>query len=118
MDVDKSFLSEGDVVEVCGFVPKWVLERAAANPDGPPTPFIHGHLLVKADGQRSPWGSYGKMENCVRPGDETQSWVQFLNANPFARVLWCNPYRTTVPTIVASSALVDEINRLMASPCS
>jgi hypothetical protein len=114
MDLDKSFLSKGDVVEVCGFTPKRLLDPA--NPNRPRPPFIHGHLLVKANGQRSPWGSYGKMENCVRPGDETQSWVQFLNANPFARVLWCNPYRTTVPTIAASSALVDEINRLMASP--
>jgi hypothetical protein len=117
MDVDKSFLSEGDVVEVCGFTPKRLLDPA--NPNGPRPPFIDGFLLVKANGQRSPWGSYGKMENCVRPGDETQSWVQFLNVNRFARYLWCNyPYRTTVPTIAASSALVDEINRLMASPCS
>jgi hypothetical protein len=117
MDVDKSFLSEGDVVEVCGFTPKRLLDPA--NPNGPRPPFIDGFLLVKANGQRSPWGSYGKMENCVRPGDDTQSWVQFLNANRFARYLWCNyPYRTTVPTIAASSALVDEINRLMASPCS
>jgi len=116
MDLDKSFLSEGDVVEVCGFTPKRLLDPGI--PNGPRPPFIHGHLLVKANGQRSPWGSYGKMENCVRPGDETQSWVQFLNSNRFARDLWCNPYRTTVPTIAASSALVDEINRLMASPCS
>jgi len=116
MDLDKSFLSEGDVVEVCGFTPKRLLDPGI--PNGPRPPFIHGHLLVKANGQRSPWGSYGKMENCVRPGDETQSWAHFLNANQFARILWCNPYRTTVPTIAASSALVDEINRLMASPCS
>jgi hypothetical protein len=117
MDVDKSFLSEGDVVEVCGFTPKRLLDPG--NPNGPRSPFIDGFLLVKANGQRSPWGSYGKMENCVRPGDETQSWVQFLDANGFARFLWCNyPYRTTVPTIAASSALVDEINQLMASPCS
>jgi hypothetical protein len=116
MDVDKSFLSEGDVVEVCGFTPKRLLDPA--NPNSPRPPFIHGHLLVKTNGQRSPWGSYGEMENCVRPGDETQSWVQFLNANQFARVLWCNRYRTTGPTIAAYSALVDEINRLMVSPCS
>jgi hypothetical protein len=116
-DVDKSFVSEGDVIEVCGFTPKRLLDPV--NPNGPRPPIIHGHLLVKANGQRSPWGSYGKMENCVRPGDEPQSWVQFLDANRFARHLWCNyPYRTTVPTIAASIALVDEINRLIASPCS
>jgi len=58
------------------------------------------------------------MQNCVRPGDDIQSWVQFLNTDEFARFLWCNcPYRTTVPTIADSSALVDEINRLMVSPC-
>jgi hypothetical protein len=116
MDVDKAFVREGDVIEVCGFTPKRLLD--SANPNGPRPPFIHGHLLVKANGERSPWGSYGKMENCVRPGDETDSWVQFLNANAFARVLWCNRYRTTVPTIAASSALVDEINRVLANPCS
>jgi hypothetical protein len=116
LDVDKSFLSEGDVVEVCGFTPKRLLDPA--DPNGPRPPFIHGQLLVKANGQMRPWGSYGKLENCVRPGDETQQWLQFLNSNAFARVLWCNPYRTAVPTIAASSALVDEINRLMASPCS
>jgi hypothetical protein len=115
-DLDKSFVGVGDVVEVCGFTPKRLLDPANAN--GPRPPFIHGHLIVKANGQRSPWGSYGKMENCVRPGDEPQSWLHFLNANPFARALWCNPYRATVATIAASSALVDEINRLMASPCS
>lgn len=116
-DVDKSFLSEGDIVEVCGFTPRRLLDPA--NPNGPRPPIIHGHLLVKANGQQSPWGSYGKMENCVRPGDETQTWVQFLNTNRFARFLWCNyPYRTSVPTIAESSALVDEINRLMAIPCS
>ena len=117
MDVDKSFLSEGDVIEVCGFTPKSLLD--AGNPNGPRPRFIDGFLLVKADGQRSPWGSYGKMQNCVRPGDDTQAWVQFLNANRFARYLWCNyPYRDTVPTIAASGALVDEINRQLASPCS
>jgi hypothetical protein len=115
MYVDKAFLGEGDVVEICGFTPKRLL--APANTNGPRPPFIHGHLLVKANGQRSPWGSYGKMENCVRPGDERQSWLQFLNANQFARALWCNPYRNTVPTIAESSALVDEINRLMTTPC-
>ena len=117
MDVDPSFLSEGDVVEVCGFTPKRLLDPA--NPNGPRPPFIDGFLLVKANGQRSPWGSYGKMQNCVRPGDDAQSWARFLDANQFAQFLWCNyPYRATVPTIAASSALVDEINGLIASPCS
>ncbi len=115
-DVDKSFIGEGDVVEVCGFTPKRLLDPA--NPSGPRPPVIHGHLIVKASGQMSPWGSYGKMENCVRPGDEGALWVQFLNSNAFAHLLWCNPYRATVPTIAESSALVDEINGLMANPCS
>ena len=117
MDIDKSFLSEGDVVEVCGFTPKRLLDPA--NPNGPRPAFIHGHLLVNSNGQRSPWGSYGKMENCVRPGDDVHSWVQFLDTNRFARYLWCNyPYKTTVATIAESSALVGEINRLLADPCS
>jgi hypothetical protein len=115
--IDTSFLRVGDVVEVCGFTPKRLLDPA--NPNGPRPPFIDGFLLVNAKGQRSPWSSYGKMQNCVRPGDDVQSWVQFLNASEFARFLWCNyPYRTTVPTIAAASALADEINRLMPGPCS
>jgi hypothetical protein len=114
-DVDKSFVAEGDVVEVCGFTPKRLIDPA--HPNGPRPPFVHGHLLVNAAGQRSPWGSYGKMENCVRSGDEAQAWVQFLNTDPFAHLLWCNPYRKTVPTIAAASAVVDEIHGLMATPC-
>jgi len=117
MDVDKSLLREGDFVEFCGFTPKRLLDPA--NPNGPRPPFIDGFLLINANGQRSPWGSYGKMQNCVRPGDDAQSWAQFLNGNPFARFLWCSyPYRATVPTIPAASALADEINRLLTSPCS
>lgn len=115
--IDTSFLREGYLVEVCGFTPKRLLDPA--NPNGPRPPFIDGFLLVNANGDKSPWSSYGKLQNCVRPGDDAQSWVQFLNDSEFARFLWCNyPYRATVPTIAESSALVDEISRLMASPCS
>jgi hypothetical protein len=114
--IDTAFLRVGDDVEVCGFTPKRLLDPA--NPNRPRPPFIDGFLLVKPNGPMSPWGSYGKMQNCVRPGDDVQSWVRFLNESQFARFLWCNyPYRATVPTIAASSALVDEIDRLMAGPC-
>jgi hypothetical protein len=116
MHVDKSFVSVGDVVEVCGFTPKRLLD--SANPNAPRPPFVHGHLLVNANGARSPWGSYGKMENCVRPGDDAASWVRFLDVSEFARSLWCNPYRAAAPTIAEASALVDAINRLLPTPCS
>jgi len=118
MGVDENFLKDGDVIEVCGFAPKAVLARQGSyEPDGVSVPFVHGHMLVMPDGEMSPWGPYGKLENCVRPGDHVQTWLDFLNTDSIARDLWCNNYRTTVPTIAASSALVDEINRLMARPC-
>ena len=117
MGVDESFLKLGDVIEVCGFNPKKeLLDRRPADA-GPLPPFTHGHMIVMPDGRMSPWGPYGKLENCVRPGDQAQSWLNFLNTNKIARDLWCNPYRTTVPTIAVSRGLVQEINDSMASPC-
>ena len=118
MGVDKNFLKNGDVIEICGFRPKAVASgRSAYEPRGESVPFVHGHMLVRPDGAMSPWGPYGKLENCVRPADQMQSWLDFLNTDWIARDLWCNPYRTAVPTIAASKALVDEINKRMAHPC-
>ena len=119
MGVDENFLKDGDVIEVCGFAPKAevLARRTSIEPDGVSAPFVHGHMLVMPDGEMSPWGPYGKLENCVRPGDQLQSWLDFLNTDSIARDLWCNGYRTTVPTIAASRAFVDDINRLMGRPC-
>ena len=59
----RDFLKAGDVIEACGFVLK---------PQGeslPPPRYIHSQLLLMPDGQMQLWGPYGKLVNCVRPGD-------------------------------------------------
>ena len=37
---------------------------------------VHGHVLVKSDGRMLSWGPYGKIDNCIRPGDTADKWVQ------------------------------------------
>ena len=70
------------------------------------------------DGRKQWWGPYGKLDNCVRPGDQTQSWVEYLNANPAVQDHWCNQFTASFPlSALSSSALVDEINQLVANPC-
>jgi hypothetical protein len=110
--LDSDFLKAGDVIEVCGFAPKHNAEKS-----WPPPRFVHGHLLLLANGQMQLWGPYGKLDNCVRPSDPTQAWLDFLT-NPMARQIWCNDYTAAVPlSAAASRARVDEINGRMANPC-
>ena len=109
----KDFLKAGDVIEVCGFAPKPNEEKS-----WPPPRFVHGHVLVMPNGRKQWWGPYGKLDNCVRPGDQTQSWVDYLNANPAVQDHWCNQFTASFPlSALSSSALVDEINQLVANPC-
>src|SRR5262249_44627506 len=89
--VANDFLKAGDVIEACGFVPKPQPEKS-----WPPERFIHSQLLLMPDGQMQLWGPYGKLENCVRPNDSAQRWLQFLE-NPMARDLWCLSYAGNVP---------------------
>jgi hypothetical protein len=107
----KDFLQAGDVIEACGFVPKATPTRTS-----PPPRFIHSQLLLLPNGQMQLWGPYGKLDNCVRPGDSKQSWLNFLS-NPMARDLWCG-YRAAAPlSPLASKALVDDIDREMTPGC-
>jgi hypothetical protein len=117
MHVDENLLKRGDVVEVCGFRPKSQPLPGGFAPDIARRPYIHGHLIVMRDGRKQPWGPYGKLNNCVRPGDDAQSWVELLNADTIARDLWCQPLRTSVPTVAAAKSLADEIDPRLASPC-
>ena len=116
MQVDNGLLKRGDVIEVCGFHYKSQVaargETGAALP-----PFMHGHLLVMPDGRKQAWGPYGKLNNCVRSGDEVRTWVDFLNDDAIARELWCFPQRTTVPTVAEAKPLAEEIDRRLAMPC-
>lgn len=116
MAVDESLLKAGDVIEVCGF--HYKSQRSAHAETGAPLPpFMHAHLLVMPDGRMQPWGPYGKLNNCVRPHDDIQSWLDLLNKNAIARELWCHPQRTAVPTIAAAKPLAEEIDRRLAAPC-
>jgi hypothetical protein len=117
MGVGKDFLKTGDAIEVCGFPFK---ERFAltssANMGDASRPALHAHMLVMPDGHMRLFGPYGKLDNCIRPHDTSQSWVDFLNADPLARQAWCVRNFATTPS-TAPKALVDEINRLIANPC-
>jgi hypothetical protein len=116
MHVDNSLLKRGDLIEVCGFHYKsQVAARAQTGAALPP--FMHGHLLVMPDGRKKAWGPYGKLNNCVRPKDDAQSWLDFLNADAIAHELWCFPQRTNVPTVADAKPLAEEIDRRLASPC-
>jgi hypothetical protein len=111
------FLEPGDSIEVCGFFPK----RNTGTPrnyDAAPRRYVHGQVLVMPDGRLQSWGPYGKIDNCVRPDDRPERWLDFLNADPLAREFWC----MHLPNMkgVASSAprgFVDEINRRLTPPC-
>lgn len=108
----RDFLKAGDVIEACGFVPKPNAERSF-----PPPRFIHSELLLMPDGQMQLWGPYGKLDNCVRPNDSAQQWLQFLS-NPMARDLWCSNYAAQIPlSPLASKPLVDDINAEIAPRC-
>jgi hypothetical protein len=117
----ENFLKVGDVVEVCGFPPKKEFV-------GPTTGdvrrypsagnVVHGHVLVMPDGRMRSWGTYGKLDNCVRPSDRAQAWVEFLNREPLARDSWCASTRVFVKVAsTAPKALVDEIDRGTTPRC-
>ena len=106
------FLKAGDVIEACGFVPKPNPERPLPRPR-----FIHSELLLMPDGRMRLWGPYGKLDNCVRPNDSKEVWLEFLS-DPMARDLWCNNYVATFAlSPLASKPLVDEINAALEPPC-
>jgi hypothetical protein len=89
MGVDKDFLKAGDVIEVCGFPFRQEFSRPSSSDAGaPPRPAMHAHMVVMPDGHMRLFGPYGKLENCIRPHDTTQSWVDFLNADPLGRHAW------------------------------
>jgi len=113
------FLQVGDVIEVCGFAFKEEILARNSGLDGRGSvrPSIHGQVMVMSDGQMRLFGGYGKLENCIRPDDPIQAWVDFLNTDPRARGVWCGSRGfTNFPSLPAPS-FVNEINRLMANPC-
>jgi hypothetical protein len=112
-------LKAGDAIEVCGFALKdEARERVPPeNQRRYPTMFLHGHVLVMPGGTMRTWGSYGKLANCIRPGDDAQRWLDFIDTDAGAHQFWCFTRRSVNIPSVAPQALVDEIDRRLTSPC-
>jgi hypothetical protein len=119
MEGDDPLLREGDAIEVCGFAmkPEFRRESSATGADGSLPPFVHGHILVMADRQMQSWGSYGRIEHCVRPDDPTQSWLNFLRSDALAREFWCRRRDAADASSTVVQVLVDEIDALMRTAC-
>jgi hypothetical protein len=68
-------LKPGDVVEVCGYVPKETIIWQIANPERGATSIsgrlINAETLVMPDGHEQSWGDYG-VHKCFAPGYEDQ----------------------------------------------
>jgi hypothetical protein len=117
MGIPLDFLNAGDLVEFCAFGLKREYSNRGLSPtDGSSPHFAHGHLLLMPDGKPRLWGSYGRLENCIRPGDQAKTWVDLLNADARARQIWCNKQLASLSRAI-SKELVDEINRRIANPC-
>ncbi len=115
--ISPDLLKVGDPIETCAFALKeeFSTRGLLAHIDGL---FVHGHVLVMPDGGLRIWGSYGKIDNCVRPSDRLETWLDFLNNDSTARSFWCNKFTASMPLSPSSSkSLVDEINKQMADPC-
>jgi hypothetical protein len=119
MAPNQPFVRAGDVIEVCGFraKPEYAPERSYPDLDIARDRFIHGQVLVMPDAKMHSWGPYGKMDNCVRPGDQIPAWLEFLDRDTLARDMWCNGQTYTQIASVAPEAFVAEVNRRMKIPC-
>lgn len=119
MNVGPDFIEAGDVIEICGFPPKAEFSSQRPSPDtvGYPPRALHGHVLRLPDGQMRHWGPYGKIENCIRPEDQSETWVNFLNTDPMARTAWCMSPNFVWAASLPPQKFVDEVNSLMTNPC-
>lgn len=108
MGAGADFLKAGDVIEACGFHLKPPYTKAD---------FIHAEVLVMPEGHMRLYGPYGKLENCIRPGDTAEKWVKFLKDDPLALPAWCDSHRYTQVPTVAPPGFVDAVDRLLGNPC-
>ena len=67
----KDVLKPGDVVEVCGYVPKeaviWQIASADTNTTSLAGRLINAEMLVTPDGKQQSWGDYG-VHKCFESG--------------------------------------------------
>lgn len=113
------FFKAGDVIEVCGFdlKPEFKAQRPAPNADDPPVLAAHGQMVVMPDGRMQSWGGYGQLDNCVRPNDAPESWIEFLNRDPLARDIWCGGRGLQLSPSLATAEFLDEVDRQIDRPC-
>lgn len=73
--VAKDVLKPGEVVEVCGYVPKEAIVWQIASPDPSAVSLagrlINAEMLVMPDGREQSWGDYG-VHKCYAPGYRDQ----------------------------------------------
>ena len=105
---DEHFMKAGDVISVCGFP----IKEPWTKPD-----FIHGEVLVMPGGRMWHWGPYGRLENCIRPDDATEKWVDFLKTDPTALPKWCESHDYVNAPSVAPPGFVRTVDELMGSTC-
>ena len=71
----KDVLKPGDVVEVCGYVPKeaviWQIAGADTGTNRPAGRLINAEVLLMPDGRQQNWGDYG-VHKCFAPGYSDQ----------------------------------------------
>ena len=69
--VAKDLLQAGDVIEVCGYVPKeatvWQIASTDPSAQSPAGRLINAETLVTPDGHEQSWGDYGA-HKCFAPG--------------------------------------------------
>jgi hypothetical protein len=69
--VATNILKAGDVIEVCGYLPKertvWQLANPTARAVSLAGRLITAELLVMPDGREQSWGDYG-FHHCFAPG--------------------------------------------------
>lgn len=111
---------EGDRISVCGFpltkdfspdrmYRDWQPERGR---------FVHGEVLVLADGLMHAWGPYGTLDKCLREGDDTGDWIAFLNRDPLAHRQWCDAFARRRPDRPDSRPVVKAVNSGLSTPCA
>jgi hypothetical protein len=69
--IAKDALKPGDVVEVCGYLPKeaivWQIASADPKATSPSGRLLNAEVLTMPDGKQQSWGDYG-VHKCFAPG--------------------------------------------------
>jgi len=127
----------GDTLEVCAYLYRPTEEIAsdtrlvpylddsilrrleATTAEGASPRLILGHMLVTPGGAIRVWEPYGSISECMRSSNEqSQSWLERLNANPEARKFWCDQRgRAAARSDAPLQEFVERTNGLLDEPC-